>query len=136
MRSKQGFTLVELLAVITILGILSLIAIPTVISIIRGTSEDILRSNEKLLSVAAENYYLMNTHLLPQEIGELEAITLEYLIILGYTKQIKNPNTLDNCLGYVVVEKITTKRYNYNAYLDCGTNLLTEGYYEYIYLIE
>ena len=53
MKNKKGFTLVELLAVVLILGILSLIAVPNVISIIDNNKKDIVLSDaRKLISQA------------------------------------------------------------------------------------
>lgn len=53
MVNKKGFTLMELLAVILILGILSLIAVPNVISIVENNKKDIMLSDaRKLISQA------------------------------------------------------------------------------------
>ena len=54
---KNGFTLVELLAVITILGILATITVPIVTNIFQSASEDAFEDNAMSLSRAADNYY-------------------------------------------------------------------------------
>ena len=137
MRSKKGFTLIELLAVITILGVISLIAVPIVTSIIQNSSKNILISNEKLLSKAAENYYKMNTYLLPNNISNVKGINLDTLIEEGYTELIKNPRQPSLiCDGYVLVEKVSSKKYKYQPYLDCGKGLITDGYYDNLHYIE
>ena len=53
MINKKGFTLMELLAVILILGILSFIAVPNVISIVENNKKDMMLSDaRKLISQA------------------------------------------------------------------------------------
>ena len=54
---KNAFTLVELLAVITILGILAAITIPIVTGVFQNASENAFEDNAMSLARAADNYY-------------------------------------------------------------------------------
>lgn len=54
---KNAFTLVELLAVITILGIIAAITIPIVTSVFNSASKNAFEDNVMSLSKAADNYY-------------------------------------------------------------------------------
>lgn len=55
---KKGFTLVELLAVITILGLLALIIVPKVQKTIKDSKKNIYESSAYALSREADNFYL------------------------------------------------------------------------------
>lgn len=54
--NKKGFTLVELLAVIVILGVIMLIAIPSVGTIIKNSRENSFVSSGKMYISTAQNY--------------------------------------------------------------------------------
>ena len=54
---KKGFTLVELLATIVVLGVIALIAIPTVMDSVATAKEQAALSSIDGLIKAAENYY-------------------------------------------------------------------------------
>ena len=54
---KKGFTLVELLAVITILGLIATITIPIVTGVFQNASENAFEDDAMSLSKAADNYY-------------------------------------------------------------------------------
>ena len=54
MNNKKGFTLVELLAVIVILGVLTAIAVPSVLGISKKIKTDVYDSKIKTIEVAAE----------------------------------------------------------------------------------
>lgn len=58
MKRKNGFTLVELLAVITILAILVIIAIPNVVSMVERSRKSIAETNARSLVNAAKSYYI------------------------------------------------------------------------------
>ena len=61
MKSKKGFTLVELLAVIAILAILMLIAIPNVINLYRNARKNTFKSDVQSIIRASEQQYVMNS---------------------------------------------------------------------------
>ena len=54
---KNGFTLVELLAVIVILGVILVVAIPKILNVIDASKEDAIKSTAKMLATSAENEY-------------------------------------------------------------------------------
>ncbi len=131
MKYNKGFTLVELLAVITIIAIVSLITIPVVIRNIQGTGERIYKTNENSLAIAAKNYYMEHIDYLPKNIGDTTLIFLDDLIDKGFIKQIKDLQDRSlPCEGYVVIEKATDRVYNYTPYLKCGADFITDGYYD------
>ena len=57
MKKNKGLTLIELLAVILILGIIALIAIPTVNSILKESRTGAWKSTASQMTKAAENYF-------------------------------------------------------------------------------
>ncbi|MGI6325162.1 MAG: type II secretion system protein [Bacilli bacterium] len=67
MNNQKAFTLIEILAVIVIIGVISLITVPVVTKVLKDTGDKIFESNTELLRIAAENYYKMDTTLLPQK---------------------------------------------------------------------
>ncbi len=91
---KKGFTLVELLGVIILLGILSLIATVTVSHTIRENRQDGCKMQLDNIITAAKTYGGKNVFNLPKVDGEKLIITLEELQSLGFAdKEIKNPVT-------------------------------------------
>ncbi len=57
MKAKnKGFTLVELLAVIVILGLIALIAVPIVLNNIKKTKEDLYNTQIELIKAGAVSY--------------------------------------------------------------------------------
>lgn len=57
LKSKKGFTLVELVVVIAILAILAAIAIPAVIGIINSANESQMASDAATVDYACKTYY-------------------------------------------------------------------------------
>lgn len=76
-KKEEGFTLVELLAVIVILGIIVAIAIPAVGNITKGAKIDADEAEIKLVTDAARLYDIENT--IPDE-----GVTVEKLVKEGY----------------------------------------------------
>jgi len=60
MRREQGFTLVELMIVLVIIGVLASIAIPNIISMQARAKEGSTKSNMHTFQLAAEDYNVQN----------------------------------------------------------------------------
>ena len=54
-NTKNGFTLVELLAVIVILAIILVIAVPQIMNVIKDTTKASLESSAKMVAAQVEN---------------------------------------------------------------------------------
>ena len=76
---KKGFTLAELLGVITLLGLLALIVIPIVDKTLKEGKDDLYESQIKMIEASAQMWGNDNLDLLPEN-GYLD-------------EEIKNPKT-------------------------------------------
>ena len=74
---NKGFTLVELLATIIILGLLVSIAYVSVSSILNSGDDSYYESQENMLVLAGREYYADHRSELPKEIGETSNVSLE-----------------------------------------------------------
>lgn len=117
MYRKKGFTLVELLAVIFLLGLIAIIAIPPIIEQIRLSSKEISKATEDLIFSATDSYIdeHKNEYLLAD--NDVYCIQLKTLIendkLIENLTDIKTGNKIDT--GKVVkveVENAANKEYN------------------------
>ncbi len=112
MRQK-GFTLVEILAVITIIGILALITIPTVDSIIKSSKEDAYDVQKSAILVGLKNWAASKTLSLPVINGETLTTTIGDLKTAGFLEvETKNPVN-DLCFSNATVLVVTRTNSNY-----------------------
>ncbi len=92
---KKGFTLIELIMVIVVLGIIALIAIPIVNNIIKDSKEKAYNEQIDLIVDTARTYMSNNSLKLPSQIdGASVCITIETLQKAGLLSKndILNPN--------------------------------------------
>ncbi len=59
MKNKKGFTLIELVVVVAILGVLALLIVPNVTNRISEAKEAVLEANIKVINNAIKLYYAM-----------------------------------------------------------------------------
>jgi prepilin-type N-terminal cleavage/methylation domain-containing protein len=91
MRRERGFTLVELMIVLVIIGILASIAIPNIISMRARAKEGSTKSNMHTFQLAAEDYNVQND-------GRYAPLASAIATLLDtYGSQFKNP--FDNSTG-------------------------------------
>src|SRR5574344_895528 len=90
--SKKGFTLVELMGVIIILGIILTIAIPTVDITIKNTKASSYNDQVSIIRSAANDWALKNSSSLPTVKGNSTLIYLGTLKQAGLVEiNLKNP---------------------------------------------
>ena len=136
LKNERGLTLVELLAVVVILGIIAAIAVPSIGALIDNSKKDAHVANARQMINATKLAIASQPEHIPQT-GEM-TFSLRWLINNGYLEAVKSPDNVDyNTLpaestqgptaattnqgaSYVIVTK-TGNTYTYSVKL-VGTN--------------
>ena len=110
---KKGFTLVELLAVIIILSLVLVIAVPSVNKYIKQSKEKAYDAQISTIIEAAQAYASTNPELLPNRENISVKVTLGQLKSSGLIKEeVKNPND-DKYFDDALTIKIKKNKENY-----------------------
>lgn len=115
---KRGFTMIELLAAIVILGILSVIAITSVTRLVSKARDQEDKQYEKNLLMAAEAYMQDNKSELPKSIGERTVVRAQTLKEKRYLKEGEE--------GCVNVYKKNKTKYTYEVDMACKSICVAE----------
>ena len=140
MKRKEGFTLVELLAVIVVLGIVSAIALTSITKVRKESADKTFEKLEKQIAdlgpdiyshevivKSTESFYTAYKDGTPFIIRIGDKTTAGTLIGAGYIDEIKSPyNSSITCDGYLYVNPSDTDE-TYKGFLDCGSKE-TDGY--------
>lgn len=113
---NKAFTLVELLAVIVIISLLSAIIAPKVLDMISDSENTLQEQQINKILEATRKYVIENTDLLPEEKeGKQTIINVETLLEQGIIENdiIINPKTKEKLEGYVLI----TYSENYNQFI-------------------
>ena len=79
-QKRKGFSMIELLAVIVILGIFAIISVSAVQGIIAKSRERYYKSQEENLAMAADSYLKNNKKEQLKYSGQTKELTLEKLM--------------------------------------------------------
>ncbi len=77
--NKKGFTLVEVLAAVVILGVIGGVAVPSVTNNLNKGHEDYCESNAETMKNMAREYFNDHRTLMPKEIGDKAEVTAKTL---------------------------------------------------------
>ena len=126
---KKGFTLIEMLAVIVILAIISLIIFPEVNKVIKNSKQKSYNTQIQNLVDATKKLVVDNTDYLPnEESGIPSCISFTTLYRAGKidTDVIYDPRDEKvRLIGYVVIRYSNeTKQYNYEYEEVCPSGLI------------
>ena len=128
--NRKGFSLIELLCVIAILGVLIGMSIAVISTTVNDSKKTSIAMQEKLLKNACESYIQDNRDKAPRVVGGSKKITLEVLKTEKYiTEDIKKGKN-ESCMehSYVLVHRVSSKRLTYLPVLYCGTEEVDESY--------
>lgn len=129
---QRGFTLVELIGVIIILGLILLIATPTIRRITSEGKEDLYNVQINNIEDGLKNWAVDNNRLLPENEGESITVTLGQLKMGGYIdSELKNPKT-NECFGNDMTLTITRYQKNYIYKANTDTGIKTDACDNYI----
>ncbi len=118
MKKQKGFTLVEILGVITILGVLALIAIPTIDNIITKNREKLYNSQIKTIEDGLKTWANANAMSLPEDGDDALLLSLGILKLAGFVDEdIKDPNT-NLCFSNDMLVSISAAKEGYAYYVD------------------
>ncbi len=117
---KKGFTLVELLAVIIILGMLVVLLVPNVISILKSNNLRVYKLKEKELLRAAEDYIEYDEEFVaPTNEAPVKYLTIQSLISKNYINKILDNSSGEECPAFVKITK-AGDNYNLDPCIICG----------------
>lgn len=116
--NKKGFTLVELLAVIVLLGLIALIAAPAITGIIKQSKDSLSDSQKSSIELSAKNWATDNMSSLPAD-GDCIWVRLSTLQAEGYADlELKNPKTGEPMTACIIIKR-EEKSLVYQVEADC-----------------
>ena len=123
LKNSKGFSLVELLAVVVILGIIAALGVSATSYLSDLAKKNKMESQKNTVTMSAETYLQNNKNLVPKIIGDSSIIKVSDLRRTNYlTEDIKNDKG-ESCMekSYVRVYKLSNSEYKYTTFLYCGS---------------
>ncbi len=94
MARSAGFTLIELMIVVVVIGILAAIAIPNFVSMVARSKEAAVRANGHIVQLAAEDFAVQNNAFYAADVGNDQTLTGRTITdILPKGQLLENPFT-------------------------------------------
>ena len=92
--NRRGFTLIELMIVVVIIGVLAAIGVPNFIRIQANAKEASVKENSHTVQLAAEDWCVQSDGLYPGNISDVSTVTgLSIIDMLPQATSLANPFT-------------------------------------------
>lgn len=126
MKNKKGFTLVEIIAAVIILGIISIVAVIAYSGSMEEFRESYYTSLEKTMVEAGREFFSDNRTYRPSSIFESQKVPINLLESKSYVNEILDYNG-KKCdkSSYVIAIKNGKNDYVYHACLVCSEDIFT-----------
>ena len=123
---KKGFTLVELIGVIIVLGLIALIALPPILNAIRGKELEISEASKEIIYSAANLYVSDNSNSFPKTNGNTFCVTLDTLVQGDYLPDVVYDAVSGDevPLTNMVEVKYEQDRFSYNLNNECVEKII------------
>ncbi len=134
--NKKGFTFVELLATITILGLLMITVLVSYNNYLKNAKKRYMKAQEDTVTLSGKEFFTDYRSALPQTIGDKENVTIKELNSKKYLSKLTDYNgkqcapSKDTNYNKVYAYKVMDGVYLYYTLLDCNgykTNEDTKG---------
>ena len=126
LKKNKGFTMIELLAVITILGVLSILSIAGISTLIQKSKNKEIEAQRKIIKLAAQSYIQFNKTKAPKRAGDTVDITLTELKNNNFLKEDIKDSSGYSCMANskITVKKVADNKndYTYTVKLKCGSH--------------
>ena len=123
---RKGFTLVELIGVIIVLGLIALIALPPILNAIRGKELEISEASKEIIYSAANLYVSDNSNSFPKTNGNTFCVTLDTLVQGDYLPDVVYDAVSGDevPLTNMVEVKYEQDRFSYNLNNECVEKII------------
>ena len=121
MKREKGFTLIEVIAVIVILGLIVLIAIPFFQGSLTTFRDDYYDNLETSVTNSAKEFFKDNKLYLPNRYLDTQKIDLNALNEGKYLKDVRDYNgqVCDSVGSYTIAVKVGSEEYEYATCMNC-----------------
>lgn len=128
MKKQNGFTMVELLATIVLIGLLALIVIPSVSSVIDKVRNQYYKTLEDNVELAGRDYFSANRSARPTALGTTSVVALQKLTDDKYIEDVVSSKG-KSCSGRVIAYRNNNNKTEYQACLICEDEYETNHEY-------
>ena len=119
--NKKGFTLVEIIGVVVVLGVIALLAFPPMLNMVRNSENKVSEATKNLIYTASMQYTTKYINDFPKNENKVYCVTLEKLVQEEFLSSTITNNLGDfNLQSYVQVKVNSELKFDYDLVKTCN----------------